>query len=206
MNIFFCADTHFGHEMAPAHSNRPWPSCEQMDEGLIAKWNDVVKAQDQVWLLGDFAWKSHAYYKNRLRGKITLIVGNHDRMPQDALRQFTRVIGTRRQPGILECCIDKQPLTLCHMPLSTWNSSCHGSWCLHGHSHGGTPEYDDYLRADVGVDVWAYAPVPWEVIKKKMEARIPAWRERRRQGRPREEIMAAVAELRAKNVALLACK
>jgi len=59
-------------------------------------------------------------------------------------------------------------ITLCHYGLRTWASSIHGAWHLYGHSHGRLPEHPGMLAFDVGVDVWDYTPVPWEVIVEKM--------------------------------------
>lgn len=57
MNIFFTSDTHFGHNNIIKLSNRPFSSVEEMNEGLIERWNDVVGAEDIVYHLGDFSLK-----------------------------------------------------------------------------------------------------------------------------------------------------
>lgn len=179
-STFITADTHFGHANVIHHSGRPWQSIEEHDEALIRNWNNMVGKGDLVYIIGDFAWRDHAHYIQALHGKKTLIVGTHDKMSHVTEQNFTSVVGGRHKPGVLEILVDKCPITLCHYPLSTWNGSCYGSWHFHGHSHGGTPEQPDYLRCDVGVDVWSYLPVPWEVLKLKMESRIEAWKERRK--------------------------
>ena len=179
-NTFLTADLHMGHDAVRYHSNRPFATLEAMNEALIENWNKAVKTGDTVYIIGDFAWRDHAHYLQALRGKKILITGTHDKMPRKVMDQFTQVIGDRHQPGILEVVIDGQPCCLCHYPLSTWNSSCHGSWHFHGHSHGSIEEQPDYLRCDVGVDIWHYAPVPWEVLKAKLSARVEAWKERRK--------------------------
>jgi hypothetical protein len=35
------------------------------------------------------------------------------------------------------------------------------------------PEWENRLTFDVGVDVWGYAPIPWEVIIEKMARKLP---------------------------------
>lgn len=52
-----------------------------MNEGLIANWNSVVKDDDIVFDLGDFAFAPNSKWKEilgRLRGKHYLILGNHE--------------------------------------------------------------------------------------------------------------------------------
>ena len=69
--------------------------------------------------------------------------------------------------------INKKDITLSHYAMRSWASSCYGSWQLYGHSHGRMPEFNNLLSFDVGVDVWGYVPIPWEVIVKKMSLKNP---------------------------------
>lgn len=55
-NIFFISDTHFHHNRIIELSRRPFSSCDEMDEVMIENWNSVIKSQDQVYHLGDFAF------------------------------------------------------------------------------------------------------------------------------------------------------
>jgi calcineurin-like phosphoesterase family protein len=150
-----------------------------MDEVLIANYCNLVKPQDTVIIGGDFAWSNHAKYLAQLPGKKTLVWGNHDNMPLSAQRNFTRVVGSRRQPGILELSIKPYTLTVCHFPLTSWNASFHGSWHVHGHCHGRLVEPMDMFRTDLGVDVTDYCPVNFDVVVRKFERRRAAWRARR---------------------------
>lgn len=79
--IFFIADPHFGHQNIITYENRPYDSVEAMDHDLIKRWNQVVKAQDEVFVLGDFSFygkEKTAEIVEQLNGKKTLIMGNHD--------------------------------------------------------------------------------------------------------------------------------
>ena len=60
--------------------------------------------------------------------------------------------------------IIKEKVTFCHYAMRAWPGSWDGTPALHGHSHGRMPELDILLSFDVGVDVWGYAPIPWEAI------------------------------------------
>ena len=160
--IFVTGDQHFSHDNIRKHTNRPWATCEEMDAALIKNWNNIVGRQDTVYICGDFAFKNHNHYIMALNGLKILCLGNHDRMSQDCLRNFTEV------HSLLRRTIYKRDVTFCHYCMTTWSSSCHGSWHFYGHSHGRIKEYDDSYKMDVGVDVWNYTPVPWDVIEYKM--------------------------------------
>ena len=67
-------------------------------------------------------------------------------------------------------------IVLSHYPFLTWNKSHHGSWNLHGHSHGSliTSRPDSghpARRLDVGVDVWGFAPVSLDKLIDVMQDR-----------------------------------
>lgn len=164
-DLFVTADLHLGHENIRRHTSRPFKDVAEMDEALIKNWNDIVPRGGTTIIVGDFAWKNHTKYLSRLNGKKILIVGNHDKMNQVALKQFTEV------HQILCRTIGKKYVIFCHYPMLSWPSSNHGSWHIHGHCHGRLKEFDTILRTDVGVDVWDFKPVAWDTICKKMQAR-----------------------------------
>ena len=71
--FFYIGDTHFGHENVIKFDNRPFKDSEQMDIELINRWNDVVKSEDEVYILGDFCCrnqKSEEWYLHRLNDSI----------------------------------------------------------------------------------------------------------------------------------------
>ena len=82
MNTYVVSDTHFNHENVIRYSNRPYASVEEMNEALIANWNNVVKPEDVVICLGDFALGNKDDIPGivaRLNGMKILVRGNHDR-------------------------------------------------------------------------------------------------------------------------------
>lgn len=80
--IFFTSDLHLGHANVICHCNRPFASVEEMDETLIRNWNQRVKTNDTVYVLGDLMFRNQKppeEYLDRLKGRKHLITGNHDR-------------------------------------------------------------------------------------------------------------------------------
>ncbi|MEE1113896.1 MAG: metallophosphoesterase family protein [Eubacterium sp.] len=81
----YIADQHFFDEdVLFRMDKRKFGSVDEMNEYMIAQWNDTVKRGDEVFVLGDmFSLKGadpEAVNRvlHRLKGKITLIIGNHD--------------------------------------------------------------------------------------------------------------------------------
>jgi len=170
MKYWFTADTHFGHTAIICHCSRPFLSVAEMDEALIARWNAVVSPGDIVYHLGDFALGSIQKikeYRQRLRGRIILIRGNHDRRGGAFAALFDEVHDLHEilfnQDGL------SQRIVLCHYALRVWPRSHYGAWHLYGHSHGKLPDDPSTLSLDIGVDCWDFAPVPFEKIGQAME-------------------------------------
>jgi calcineurin-like phosphoesterase family protein len=165
MTVWFTSDTHYGHQRVITYAKRPFANVQEMNEALITRWNDLVKASDTVYHLGDFAL-CHATnaitIARRLRGFKHLIWGNHDhRIRRDLV--FAGCWASTKD--LTEIRIDRQKITLCHYAMRTWASAHHGAWQLYGHSHGNLPPLPNTYTMDVGVDCWDYAPVPFETIR-----------------------------------------
>jgi calcineurin-like phosphoesterase family protein len=165
-NLFFTADTHFGHAAVIKYGNRPFVDIDEMDAELERRWNVVVPPDGIVYHLGDISFRKKpetlALLK-RLNGIKHLIEGNHDHLNAETKAQFVSIADYR------ELKLDGRKVVLCHYPLESWNQMAYGSWHLHGHSHGNLVEFG--LRADVGVDCWSYAPVTYAELVRHMETR-----------------------------------
>lgn len=156
-----------------------------MDEALIENWNSVVKPNDWVFNLGDFAFAPNWRWIEilaRLNGRHVLILGNHDtiRWPGDeVMKLFHRV----EQQMILK--IDERFVYLNHYPFlcygGAYRSPGSAVYALHGHVHSGPycgGKDCDRLNIrfpyqyDVGVDNNNYTPVSWEQIKEIIDNQV----------------------------------
>lgn len=163
MTIFFTSDTHFDHKnilkFCPARADR-WPASvagpdqyviEEMNEGIIKRWNSTVSPSDTVYHLGDFAFgradatKTHL---SRLNGKIHLVSGNHDKVVHDNadVRAMFESVKDYR-----EITHNKTKIVMFHFPILAWHKNHYGSIHLHGHCHDNLPQYGG-KRFDVGID------------------------------------------------------
>ena len=178
---YFTADTHFGHQNVIRFCDRPWQTAEEMDEAMIERWNDRVRNNDTIYIVGDMFFRSKDAdgILSRLKGKKRLIVGNHDgswMKKVDLSRHFESV------DHYLEISDGQHGLTLCHYPLLTWNHSKR-SFMIYGHIHSDTTvdfwplilTRDHMLNA--GADINGYMPVTFEELvanNERFKAEHPA--------------------------------
>jgi len=163
-NVWFTADTHFGHARIIDLCGRPFSSVHDMNEAMIDRWNAIVSPRDVVWHLGDFAFADHQKYFSRLNGEKHLIRGNHDQRGRMKSAKWQSV------SDLKEVTVNDSTVVLCHYALRTWNRAHYGSIHLYGHSHGKLPPTFNSL--DVGVDCWQYAPVSLEEVQKRLSAHV----------------------------------
>ena len=82
--IYFSSDLHLGHDEIVSLCNRPFRNSTQMDKRIIRNFNEIVKPDDDLYILGDFSIKTKSHrgaYENwtqKLNGRKHLIMGNHD--------------------------------------------------------------------------------------------------------------------------------
>jgi calcineurin-like phosphoesterase family protein len=141
-----------------------------MDYTILANINNLVKAQDTLWHLGDFAWSNPRMYLRSLACQhVHLLLGNHDkgRCIKELGHMSTEGLLTLHL-GLVDMAIDGHKLTLCHYPMRSWNCSFHGAWHLYGHVHGKSSSWANAM--DVGVDANKYKPVSWDSVVQLMES------------------------------------
>ncbi|WP_019517293.1 metallophosphoesterase family protein [Sphingomonas sp. Mn802worker] len=153
MTRFFTADTHFGDHRTINIQRRPFASVAEMDALLVARWNEVVGADDEIWHLGDVARRASDVpaLLASLNGTKHLIRGNND--PDATLTAE----GWASVADYAELEHDGRKLVLCHYPFRSWNGQSRAAINLHGHSHGRLKPMP--RQFDVGVDARDFAPV-----------------------------------------------
>ena len=174
---YFTADLHFGHANIIRYCARPFASVAEMDETLVANWNAVVAADDEVWVLGDVAMgpiDEGLAKVGLLQGHKVLVAGNHDRCWAGNLRRHEEWVRRYHDAGFVEILqgtveteVDGQRVLAAHFPyegdshdedrFTRWRPVDTGGWLLHGHVH--TTWRVRARQINVGVDVWDYAPV-----------------------------------------------
>jgi calcineurin-like phosphoesterase family protein len=167
VTVWFTADTHFGHGATLGQFRRPFGSVHDMNAALIARWNECVAEDDEIWHLGDFAYRmtpdAMSAVLDSLNGTKHLIAGNNDTAQTLALSGWASV------QAYTEMELEGTCLVLCHYPFRTWNRMGKGAFNLHGHSHGRLKPLT--RQVDVGVDVWDFRPVTLDTIRRRRRRR-----------------------------------
>lgn len=160
-NIFFIADTHFGHKNIINYENRPFQTVEEMDATLIQNWNRTVCKKDKIFILGDFAWGDKEQiirYAKQLNGIKTLILGNHDRHKSVTWWQNIGFWEIVQYPIVY-----KEWFILSHEPVYLNQNMPYVN--IFGHVHG-NKNYADYGKQGfcVSVERIKYKPIKWNEI------------------------------------------
>jgi calcineurin-like phosphoesterase family protein len=165
-NIFFTADTHFGHTNIIKYCNRPFKDAREMDEIILQRFNEVCRAGDTLYHLGDVCHSSFSIrsFWDRLNLHQThLILGNHDKWSwKESPHKWIQWVGTQKSISI-----DKIPLFLFHFPCRSWAKKGHGGLHLYGHVHGRLEGMDRSM--DVGVDTNNFYPYSWEEVRERLK-------------------------------------
>lgn len=157
MAHYFTADPHFGDDHIRRFFSRPFASTRAMDAAMIARAS-VVAADDDLLILGDFADCESAAGREAARaafaalpGRRHLVRGNHD---PDWLTGALNWASVHDLVGLRD---GERRFVLCHYPMVTWNGSREGVIQVFGHVH--TWWAGSEGQANVGVDLWDFAPV-----------------------------------------------
>jgi calcineurin-like phosphoesterase family protein len=162
-DYWFIADPHFGHANCLKFLRedgtlmRPgFTSVEEMDELMIQNWNERIKPQDYVYVLGDVTFDYEKFDRNtgpRLMGHKRLIVGNHDYLYSNKFEMLRRHFQKIR----LWHRMDEVKIVFTHFPLheSQFNEKYDRN--VHGHVHYRTLKNKRY--ACVSVEMTEYKPV-----------------------------------------------
>jgi calcineurin-like phosphoesterase family protein len=146
---FFTADTHFGH--GTIADLRGFADTEEHDARILAWINMMVSKRDELFILGDFAWKNPGKYRSQIQCQhVRLVKGNHDK-PMANRNVFGET------PEILRTKIRDVRTVLSHYPQAHWDGSHRGAFHLYGHTHATKEAHLDAAfpgrrSIDVGID------------------------------------------------------
>jgi calcineurin-like phosphoesterase family protein len=171
---FYTSDLHIGHKNIIAFDNRPFSNLDDMHETIINNWNSVVTKSDDVYILGDFAWRNNIGLEvlKQLKGNKHLILGNHDRLNSEMSKYFVSV----KDYEIVKD--GDKHIVLFHFPIAHWQNADYGYIHLYGHIHAARDSrpFEEYKMAmlkrdipyecyNVGCMLWDYKPVTLEQIR-----------------------------------------
>lgn len=168
--------------------NRPFDNVDIMTDSIIDRNNQIVTDKDDIWDLGDFAYRCSSYQAyqclSRLNGCRHIIMGNHDIPLRKAYKAglLTGLIKSGKleiiggETAIFDntlsiskmLTINGRKIFMSHYSCRTWPSAFRNSIMLYGHSHGNLPE--PYCKSfDVGVDSHNFYPWSEDEIFSKVK-------------------------------------
>ena len=121
---------------------RGFAGVEEMNAYMLQRWNEKVRKNDEVVILGDLSW-GNAEQTNRLlgqlKGKLYLIQGNHDRFHRNKELDAGRFQWIRPYEELSD---HKRKVILCHYPILFYNGQYRldekgnpKTYMLYGHVH-----------------------------------------------------------------------
>lgn len=147
---FYISDLHFFHANMNEHMDkRGFASAEAMNEYMIDRWNSRVRKNDEVVILGDLSIgsaKETNELLTRLKGRLYLIEGNHDKFLHKKEFNAGRFVWVKPYAEIHD---NNRKVILSHYPIFCYNGQYQldkkgnpRTYMLYGHVHN---SYDEYL-------------------------------------------------------------
>jgi calcineurin-like phosphoesterase family protein len=170
-DVWFTSDQHFYHRNIIKYCERPFADLDEMHQTIVDNYQAVVKPEDYVYFLGDFAMgprkltrpetnKLFQEVMDQLPGRKILIRGNHDYGANG--RYYD--IGFEKVSH--QMTFQRQKIILTHDPgkISFSNAPQGWRWIV-GHVHQAW-RYKGWKQKktkmiNVGVDVQGFAPIHW---------------------------------------------
>ena len=149
---YIISDTHHGHANIIEYCDRPFESCEAMDEQMVSRWNEVVDEGDIVYHLGDVAIDSAIADRvlQRLDGQIVVVSGNHDAFSENSVVPVVDSLTLRHGRYQFLCS---------HRPQPDFSG-----WQIHGHIHNNDVGQYPFIHqnrqtVNVSVELIGYKPL-----------------------------------------------
>lgn len=140
---YYIADSHFFHgNLNNKMDHRGFENVEAMNRYMLGRWNEKVRKNDEVVILGDLSWgkaEETNELLEKLHGRLYLIQGNHDRYLKDKAYNVDRFEWIKPYEELQD---NKRKVILCHYPIMCYNGQHRKdefgnpkTYMLYGHVH-----------------------------------------------------------------------
>lgn len=176
--IYLTSDLHFCHDREFLFKPRGFENVYDMNEAIVKNWNETIDMEDDVYVLGDLMLNNNyegARLIKNLKGKIHIILGNHDTDARMGLYEnFYNVVEVLYATMIH---YNGYHFYLSHFPTVTSNLEKENlKQCtinLYGHTHQKTNFYNDMpFMYHVGLDSHNCTPVSLDDIIEDCKAKV----------------------------------
>ena len=125
IDIFFTSDLHLNHNKGFIYEPRGFSNCHEHSLGIIDNINQVVKEDDELYILGDVMLEDDEkglYYFNRIKcHNIHIILGNHD--SDKRIEIFKSLDNVKELCFATRIKLKKWTFYLSHYPANTCNDA-----------------------------------------------------------------------------------
>lgn len=180
--IYFTSDWHIGHNKDFLFKPRGFETIEQHNTAIMLKCNQIVKPEDELWILGDLALGQNEkewnrIYKSLFCKNIHFIIGNHD--TKNKINKYEKDYGFTNEGYVNIFKYSKhRKFYISHYPTLTGNFDDDKRtplWNLSGHTHSKEKFHSQNCIYNVSLDAHNNYPVSIETILKdilKKEGKI----------------------------------
>lgn len=158
-DIWVISDTHFGdvdfytYKLQDGSPARPFNNSVEADECMVENWNNVVKPQDKIYILGDLGVKKTLReILPKLNGKKCLIKGNHD---DEKINFYKEYFYDVRAYHVMD------KILFAHIPVHPY---CKARFLLQAHGHTHTFVFPDKFYQNMCVEKNNYTPVNYDTL------------------------------------------
>ena len=186
--IWVTSDWHLNHDRPFIWQARGFESVEEMNEEIICRHNILVQEEDDVYVLGDLclggggheALAANKEMIERFKGKIHIILGNHDTPARVAMYQTCKNVVEVAYATMLH--YNGYHFFMSHFPCITANleketlKQC--TIGLHGHTHAKERFYQGIpFLYQVGMDAQGCFPVDFDDAIEDMKNEVKKYKE-----------------------------
>lgn len=182
---YFTSDLHFNHknlcrgvsQWEDKSRTRKFYNLEAMNAAILGSINFVVRPDDELFILGDFAFGDKSLIPE-LRNKINcesvhILYGNHDHAIREKYYNCFSSAKDYDEIRIKDKTGKKHTTILFHYYIGgVWNKAQKGAFHCYAHSHGGMRGKTVGRAIDVGWDVWHRPLSEIELSEKFLEIPI----------------------------------
>lgn len=180
--IYMSSDFHFQHHRDFIYGPRGFESAEEMNETILKNFNEILRPDDTLYVLGDICLGGGSYEnaaKNKnliesLNGNLKIILGNHDTLKRIELYESCRNVEVLGYADMLK--YGKYHFYLSHFPTLTSNWDTDKplkqrtiNLCGHSHTKNRWQDWDKGPIYHVELDAHANFPVSIEQIIKELK-------------------------------------
>lgn len=142
-----------------------------MNEALVKNWNEKISDEDKVYCVGDLSLgkiEDSIEYVKKLKGHITLVIGNHD--TDNRIKYYEECPNIEKITYADRFKYKKRCYWISHYPTITSNPGKEKPvWCISGHTHNKEKFDDNYIfNYNVNVDAHNMYPVALEQIHREI--------------------------------------